>query len=140
MSKKMKISEAQLKRLVENNMETSHMSLDETGVGSVELSVAKEVAPLVMSKLSEMSVNPNDLDMGILSRALQHELSQQGASSNDDNTDMMEPETDEMSMSGGDDMSSQMSDENLPALEGPLNESIMEYKKQFERYMKSPKK
>jgi len=129
----MKISEEQLKRLVENNS----MSLDETGVGSVEIAVAKEVAPMIMSKLSEMSVNPSEIDMGIFSRALQHELTQQSSSS-DDNTDMMEPEMEDLAMSGDD--SSSMSDENEPTLEGPLNESIMEYKKQFARFLKSPKK
>ena len=141
MSKKIKISEQQLKRLVESRTKqiNEDMSLDETSVGSVEIAVAKEVAPLIMSKLSEMSVNPSQIDMGIFSRALQHELTQQGSDS-EENTDMMEPETIDTPM-GDDNMGHDFSsDENELPLEGPLNESIKQYKTQFERFLKSPKK
>ena len=48
--------------------------LSEEGVGSVEMALAKEVVPFIIDKLKEKGVDKNNLDMGIFTRALHHEI------------------------------------------------------------------
>lgn len=48
--------------------------LNETSIGSVEMALAKEVVPFIMEKLKEHGVDKNNLDMGIFTRALHHEI------------------------------------------------------------------
>lgn len=73
MNKKIKITESQLIRLMEN--ENQQEPLDEVGVGSIEMGLAHEIAPMVANKLAELG-NPEALDMGIFTRALQHKVSE----------------------------------------------------------------
>lgn len=48
--------------------------LNETGIGSVEMALAKEVVPFIMEKLQEKGIDKNNIDMGIFTRALHHEI------------------------------------------------------------------
>jgi hypothetical protein len=77
MNKKIKITESQLKRLMENKDKqvNEQEALDEVGVGSIEMGLAHEIAPMVADKLSELG-DPEALDMGIFTRALQHKVSE----------------------------------------------------------------
>jgi hypothetical protein len=75
MSKKIKITETQLKRLMENKEINEQQSLDEVGVGSIEMGLADEVAPMIADRFSEID-NIDALDMGIFTRALQHKVNE----------------------------------------------------------------
>ena len=75
MSKKIKITESQLKRLMENKEINEQESLDETSIGAVEMALANEVAPMVADKLSNVG-DIDRLDMGMFARALQHKVSE----------------------------------------------------------------
>jgi hypothetical protein len=48
--------------------------LNETGIGSVEMALAKEVVPFIIEKLQEKGIDKNNIDMGIFTRALHHEI------------------------------------------------------------------
>ena len=75
MSKKIKITETQLKRLMENKEINEQESLDETSIGAVEMALANEVAPMVADELSNVD-DIDRLDMGMFARALQHKVSE----------------------------------------------------------------
>lgn len=141
MSKKIKISEAQLERLVKSNAKLikEEESLDEVGVGSVEMGLAKEIAPLIKDKFKEMSVDSSGMSIEIFTRALAHELNQH--SEVDDSTDDMEPEIGdgELSMSDDEMSDESFSDETELNMDETLSESIKGYRTEFDRYMKSPK-
>jgi hypothetical protein len=141
MSKKIKISEAQLERLVKSNARLikEEEALDEIGVGSIEMGIAKEVAPMIVDKLKEMSINGGEINLDIFSRSLAHEITQ--LSRGGESTDDMEPEIGdgELSMSDDEMGDESFSDENEPNLDETLNESMKQYRTEFDRYMKSPK-
>jgi hypothetical protein len=134
--KKIKITESQLKRLVSNRKQISEdESINEIGVGSVEMGLAKEIAPIIVAKLNELGAGDmGALDMGIFARALQHEIANHKVDTNDDMSDDMdsEPSDDEMS--------------NQPGWEGGVsygggsgwqgrNESVEKIKSQFQRFL-----
>jgi hypothetical protein len=84
MGKKLKITEEQLKRLVSSKKQMSENmdsiahegQMNEVGVGSIEMGLAKEVAPLILQKLNEFGiVDVSALNVEMFSKALQHELS-----------------------------------------------------------------
>jgi hypothetical protein len=84
MGKKLKITEEQLKRLVSSKNQMSENmdsiahegQMNEVGVGSIEMGLAKEVAPIIMEKLKELGiVDVNGMNVEMFSRALQHEIS-----------------------------------------------------------------
>jgi hypothetical protein len=145
MSKKIKISESQLARLVKQNaiLIKEEESMGEmVSVGMVEISAAKEVASMVKNKFSEMSIDASEINMDIFSRALAHELSQQGE---DMNTEKMTPETDDElmgddnfmdSVDKGDEFSD---DESEMQADETLSETVKGYRTEFDRYMKGPK-
>ena len=90
MGKKLKITEEQLKRLVSSKNQMSENmdsiahegQMNEVGVGSIEMGLSKEVAPLILQKLNELGiVDVSGLNIEMFSKALQHELSNY----NDDN-------------------------------------------------------
>lgn len=90
MGKKLKITEEQLKRLVSSKKQMSENmdsiahegQMNEVGVGSIEMGLAKEVAPLILQKLNELGiVDVSGLNVEMFSKALQHEISNY----NDDN-------------------------------------------------------
>jgi len=146
MSKKIKISEAQLERLVKSNARLikEEEALDEVGLGAIEMGIAKEVAPMVVAKLKEMSINGGEINLEIFSRSLVHEITQ--LSRGGESTDDMEPEIGDGELSMGDDEMSydemgdeSFSDENEPKLDETLSESMKQYRTEFDRYMKSPK-
>ncbi len=134
MSKKIKISESQLARLVKHNTKLikEEEAMDEMiGIGYVEIGAAKEVASMIKSKLREMSIDPNEISMDIFSRALAHELAQQD---DEMDTQKMTPETDDELMS--DEFSD---DESEMPVDEVLSESVKGYRTEFDRYMKGPK-
>ena len=49
-------------------------NMNETEVGAVEISLAKEVAPHIIEKLEEKGYHISNIDMGIFTRALHHEF------------------------------------------------------------------
>ena len=142
MSKKIKISEAQLARLVEKNaklIKEEEAMGEMVSVGMVEISAAKEVAAMVKNKLSEMSIDLSEISMDIFTRALAHELAQPGG-----DTDSMSPETDDELMGddnmGDDNMGHEFSDdESEMPVDETLSESVKGYRMEFDRYMKGPK-
>jgi len=84
MGKKLKITEEQLKRLVSSKNQMSENmdsiahegEMNEVGVGSIEMGLAKEVAPLILQKLNELGiVDVSALNVEMFSKSLQHELS-----------------------------------------------------------------
>lgn len=84
MGKKLKITEEQLKRLVSSKNQMSENmdsiahegQMNEVGVGSIEMGLAKEVAPLILQKLNELGiVDVSGLNIEMFSKSLQHELS-----------------------------------------------------------------
>jgi uncharacterized protein YbcC (UPF0753/DUF2309 family) len=80
MNKKIKITESQLKRLMENKDKqvNEQETLDEIGIGSIEMGLAEKIAPMVVDKLSVLlgHGDPEAMDMGIFTRALQHKVSE----------------------------------------------------------------
>jgi len=48
--------------------------ISEEGIGSIEMALAKEVVPFIMEKLQEKGIDKNNIDMGIFTRALHHEI------------------------------------------------------------------
>jgi hypothetical protein len=145
MSKKIKISESQLARLVKQNAKLikEEEAMDEMiGIGYVEIGAAKEVASMIKSKLREMSIDPSEINMDIFSRALAHELAQQG---DEMDTEKMTPETDDElmgddnfmdSVDKGDEFSD---DESEMQADETLSENVKGYRTEFDRYMKGPK-
>lgn len=118
--KKIKITEDQLKRLVSNRKQISEdESINEIGVGSVEMGLAKEIAPVIVAKLNELGAGDiGALDMGIFARALQHEIANHKVDTSDEMSDDMnsEPSNDDMS-------------------EWEMNESVKKIKTQFQRFL-----
>lgn len=86
--------------------------MNETGIGSVEMALAKEVVPFIMEKLQEMGIDKNNIDMGIFTRALHHEIT-----NHKDEHDHMGDEHQHM---GDDSM---------------MNESISKIKSNFKRFL-----
>lgn len=145
MSKKIKISESQLARLVKQNaiLIKEEESMGEmVSVGMVEISAAKEVASMVKNKFSEMSIDVREINMEIFSRALAHELAQQG---DDMNTEKMTPETDDELMGDENFMDSVDKDDEFSddksemQADETLSENVKGYRTEFDRYMKGPK-
>jgi hypothetical protein len=145
MSKKIKISESQLARLVKQNaklIKEEEAMGEMVSVGMVEITAAKEVASMVKSKLSEMSIDLSEINMDIFSRALAHELAQQGGEMD---TEKMTPETDDELMGDDNFMDSidkgdEFSDnESEMQADETLSETVKGYRTEFDRYMKGPK-
>jgi len=86
--------------------------MNETGIGSVEMALAKEVVPFIMEKLQEMGIDKNNIDMGIFTRALHHEITNH------------KDEHDHMS-----DEHQHMGDDSM------MNESIKKIKSNFKRFL-----
>ena len=80
--------------------------MNETSVGAIELSIAKEIAPMIIEKLKEHVGDLSHLDMGILTRALHHEL-----------------------INHKEDFSDGMEDESM------MNESVLKIKNEFKRFL-----
>jgi hypothetical protein len=90
--------------------------LNETGVGSVEMALAKEVVPFIMEKLQEKGIDKNNIDMGIFTRALHHEIT-----NHKDEYDPFYDRDEEINYGvEGDDM---------------MNESVKKIKSNFKRFL-----
>jgi predicted fused transcriptional regulator/phosphomethylpyrimidine kinase len=122
MSKKLKITEEQLKRLVENKNKqiNENEELNEIGLGLIEWGTAKTIAPKVIEFLKSESHDLSFFNVKWFTRALEQELN----SLMENNVyDENERPMDEMGME----------EDNM------MNESVKEYKNEFERFLKSPK-
>jgi hypothetical protein len=136
MSKKLKITEEQLKRLVVNNkniQEQHESEMNEVGVGSMEIALAKELAPTIVHILKAKDSDSMSLDMDILMRALRHEI--EVHKREDEKSVEDSPKYD---IPGMEDVMGGL-DKLRIREEEPLNESVKEYKNEFDRYLKSPK-
>jgi hypothetical protein len=90
--------------------------MNETGIGSVEMALAKEVVPFIMEKLQEKGIDKNNIDMGIFTRALHHEIT-----NHKDEYDPFYDRDEEINYGvEGDDM---------------MNESISKIKSNFKRFL-----
>ncbi len=137
MSKKLKITEEQLKRLVVNNkniQEQHESDVNElVSVGMLEIALAKELAPTIVHTIKANDPDFMLLDMDILMRALRHEIE-------------VHKREDEKSVGDGPKYDIPGMEDTLGGLdklkireEEPINESVKEYKNEFDRYLKSPK-
>ena len=136
MSKKLKITEEQLKRLVVNNkniQEQHESEMNEVGVGSMEIALAKELAPTIVHILKAKDSDSMSLDMDILMRALRHEI--EIHKREDEKSEEDGPKYD---IPGMEDVMGGL-DKLRIREEEPLNESIVGFKNEFDRYLKSPK-
>jgi hypothetical protein len=137
MSKKFKITEEQLKRLVINNktiqeqQESQDMN-EFTSVGMLEMMLAKELAPTVVHTIK--SNDPNSvLNVDMFLRALRYEI--ENYKPEDDVNVEDKPKYD---IPGMEDVMAGL-DKLKIREEEPINESIVGYKNEFDRYLKSPK-
>lgn len=122
MGNKLKITEDQLKRLVENKNKqiNENEELNEIGLGLVEWGTAKMIAPKVIEYLKEDSRDLSYFNVKWFTKALEQELN----SLMENNVqDEKEGSVREMGMEDGD----------------MMNESVKGYKTEFERFLKSPK-
>ncbi len=138
MSKKLKITEEQLKRLVVNNKNIQEQQESQdmnelVSVGMLEMALAKELAPTIVHTIKANDPDFMLLDMDILMRALRHEIE-------------VHKREDEKSVGDGPKYDIPGMEDTLGGLdklkireEEPINESIKEYKNEFDRYLKSPK-
>ena len=137
MSKKFRITEEQLKRLVINNktIEEQQESQDMnefTSVGMLEMMLAKELAPTVVHTIK--SNDPNSvLNVVMFLRALRYEI--ENHKPEDDVNVEDKPKYD---IPGMEDVMAGL-DKLKIREEEPINESIVGYKNEFDRYLKSPK-
>lgn len=137
MSKKFRITEEQLKRLVINNktIEEQQESQDMnefTSVGMLEMMLAKELAPTVVHTIK--SNDPNSvLNVDMFLRALRYEI--ENHKPEDDVNVEDKPKYD---IPGMEDVMAGL-DKLKIREEEPINESIVGYKNEFDRYLKSPK-
>ena len=137
MSKKFRITEEQLKRLVINNktiqeqQESQDMN-EFTSVGMLEMMLAKELAPTVVHTIK--SNDPNSvLNVDMFLRALRYEI--ENYKPEDDVNVEDKPKYD---IPGMEDVMAGL-DKLKIREEEPINESIVGYKNEFDRYLKSPK-
>ncbi len=138
MSKKLKITEEQLKRLVVNNKNIQEQQESQdmnelVSVGMLEMALAKELAPTIVHTIKANDPDFMLLDMDILMRALRHEIE-------------VHKREDEKSVEDGPKYDIPGMEDTLGGLdklkireEEPINESVKEYKNEFDRYLKSPK-
>lgn len=136
MGKKLKITEEQLKRLVVNNkniQEQHESEMNEVGVGSMEIALAKELAPTIVHILKAKDSDSMSLDMDILMRALRHEI--EIHKREDEKSEEDSPKYD---IPGMEDVMGGL-DKLRIREEEPINESIVGFKNEFDRYLKSPK-
>ena len=135
MSKKFRITEEQLKRLVVNNKNIQEETdMNEIGVGSVEMGLAKEIAPVVVAML-KVEGKMEGLSMDIFLRALRHEIENYKPESEEKDEEGENEDNDEMERSDSDDKEEEKDKED----DNMMNESVKGYKTEFERYLKSPK-
>jgi len=90
--------------------------MNETGVGAVEISLAKEVAPHIIEKLEEKGYHISNIDMGIFTRALHHEFM--------NHKDKYDPSYDRE-----DEINSGLDNDDM------MNESIKKIKSNFKRFL-----
>lgn len=90
--------------------------INETSVGSVEIELAKEVAPHIIEKLEQKGYHISNIDMGIFTRALHHEFM--------NHKDKYDP-----SFDGEDEMNSDLGHDDM------MNESIKKIKSNFKRFL-----
>lgn len=136
MGKKLKITEEQLKRLVVNNkniQEQHESEMNEVGIGSMEIELAKELAPTIVHILKAKDSDSMSLDMDILMRALRHEI--EIHKREDEKSEEDSPKYD---IPGMEDVMGGL-DKLRIREEEPINESIVGFKNEFDRYLKSPK-
>ena len=137
MSKKFRITEEQLKRLVINNktIEEQQESQDMnefTSVGMLEMMLAKELAPTVVHTIK--SNDPNSvLNVDMFLRALRYEIE-----NHKPEDDVNVEDKPKYEIPGMEDVMSGL-DKLKIREEEPINESIVGYKNEFDRYLKSPK-
>lgn len=137
MSKKFRITEEQLKRLVINNktIEEQQESQDMnefTSVGMLEMMLAKELAPTVVHTIK--SNDPNSvLNVDMFLRALRYEIE-----NHKPEDDVNVEDKPKYNIPGMEDVMSGL-DKLKIREEEPINESIVGYKNEFDRYLKSPK-
>ena len=90
--------------------------INETSVGAVEISLAKEVAPHIIEKLEEKGYHISNIDMGIFTRALHHEFM--------NHKDKYDPSYDRE-----DEINSGLDNDDM------MNESIKKIKSNFKRFL-----
>ncbi len=141
MTKKLKITEEQLKRLVVNNkniQEQNESEMNEVGVGSMEIALTKELAPTIVHILKAKDSDSMSLDMDILMRALRHEIEVHKREDEKREDEKSEEDSPKYDIPGMEDVMGGL-DKLRIREEEPLNESVKEYKNEFDRYLKSPK-
>jgi hypothetical protein len=137
MSNKFRITEEQLKRLVVNNKNIQEQQESQdvnefTSVGMLEMSLAKELVPTVVRTLK--TNDPNSvLNIDMFLRALRYEI--ENYKPEDEESVEDSPKYD---IPGMEDVMGGL-DKLKIREEEPINESIVSYKNEFERYLKSPK-
>jgi len=137
MSKKFRITEEQLKRLVINNKtiqeQQESQDINEfTSVGMLEMMLAKELAPTVVHTIK--SNDPNSvLNVDMFLRALRYEIE-----NHKPEDDVNVEDKPKYEIPGMEDVMSGL-DKLKIREEEPINESIVGYKNEFDRYLKSPK-
>ena len=136
MGKKIKISEDQLMRLMENKGKqiNEDETMNEIGLGAIETGLAKMVAPMIIHKMREQGEDMSVVNMGIFTRALEHELNQHMRNL-DEESSMGDDEMD-LETGGAEDLDFPESEMQADEM---MNESVKEYKSEFNRFMKGPK-
>jgi hypothetical protein len=142
MGKKLKITEEQLKRLVSSKNQMSENmdsiahegEMNEVGVGSIEMGLAKEVAPLILQKLNELGiVDVSGLNIEMFSKSLQHELSNYNDDNDEEYGDMpgFEGTMDSLNKLSFRSQSDYKSDEEEESMNDQVYESIRNNFKRF---------
>ena len=144
MGKKIKISEAQLMRLMEmkNKQMNEEEVMNELMTGAVEQEMAEQIAPKVAEMLASQSNDWENMDLGIFARSLVHHLTQiarkqKNAESEMKDMDEMD-QMDELEMETNEVDSLAFPESEIEADE-MLSESVKGIRTEFDRYMKGPK-
>ncbi len=140
MGKKIKISEDQLVRLMENKSKqmNENEEINEIGLGLIEWSVANEIAPIVMDKLKAEGHDLSYFNPKWFTRALEEELNKHMKHSVHDEKEEHMGDMDEMDLEtgGAEDLGFPESEMQADEM---MNESVKGYRMEFDRFMKGPK-
>lgn len=140
MGKKIKISEDQLMRLMENKSKqmNENEEINEIGLGLIEWGMASEIAPIVMEKLKAEGHDLSYFNPKWFTRALEEELNKHMKHSVHDDKEEHMDEMDEMDLEtgGAEDLGFPESEMQADEM---MNESVKGYRMEFDRFMKGPK-
>jgi len=140
MGKKIKISEDQLIRLMENKSKqmNENEEINEIGLGLIEWGMASEIAPIVMDKLKAEGHDLSYFNPKWFTRALEEELHKHIKHSVYDEKEEHKGDMDEMDLEtgGAEDLGFPESEMQADEM---MNESVKGYRMEFDRFMKGPK-